>query len=190
MTEKPVRRRRQAVVDDVFDAVISLAALAPVELNVMAICREANITRTTFYRHWSDVDELLSAILSHQFVQPVTPDTNTVEGDLRELQAAEIAMFNDATFRALLPLLVSRVTQSSAAATTWEQGFIMPRRQSVRLILDRAVERGQIKPQDDYTPVYEALVGPLVVAVLFPQSRELTSTDVDRTVRAALSILG
>lgn len=69
-------------------AVISLATGAPIaEITVSAICREAGVTRDTFYRHANNPVDLLADALSAEIdeVMSVLPDSEVIGDGERAL---------------------------------------------------------------------------------------------------------
>lgn len=65
--------RAQRTRDQIFGAVQTLAAENAEALNVSDIVRVAGISRSTFYAHFSDIDELAAAFLRATFTESGAP---------------------------------------------------------------------------------------------------------------------
>lgn len=81
MTSKKTDRRTRITKKIVKDALLELLSAKPYEkLTIAALCRQAEITRATFYLHYNNLDEVLNEVLDDaiQLAKADKPDADTM----------------------------------------------------------------------------------------------------------------
>jgi AcrR family transcriptional regulator len=152
----------------ILDATRELLAEGGVgRLTVEGVAARSGVAKTTIYRRWRSRDELALAVLLKMVEQIVAvPDL----GDVR----AELVGFVDGAVRILRDSLMGRVMQGLASdlATDPELGrsfrsqVVAYRVSEVRRVLERAIERGEVRPDIDTDLVHEMLFGPVYYRLL------------------------
>ena len=92
-------------------AVVTLAARTPInEISVAAVCREAGITRDTFYRHATDPVALLSDALAAELDAVITqlPERDGI-GEAERALLAHVQQYADVYRAAMHPVLAAPV---------------------------------------------------------------------------------
>ncbi|MDT5172923.1 MAG: hypothetical protein QOG37_174 [Mycobacterium sp.] len=150
----------------VLDATVAEVAERGVDaVSIGAIAERAGVHETSIYRRWRTRSDLIvEALLARSAVQIPTPDTGSVRGDLIELARLVTAYLSSPTGEALVRTIVTAVedpTLARARAT-----FLAGRLDATRVIINRAVDRGELPADTDARLALEMLVAPMHVRVL------------------------
>lgn len=176
----PGRPRSRATDRAILSAALELVAECGYEgLTMEGIADRAGVAKTTVYRRWSSRDEVLEAA-SEGFVTEIgVPDTGTIRGDLLDLLKSAISVYSGLPGR-VMPGLVSAMAQNPSLARRVREGFLASRRLALRAVLQRGIQRGELRPQIDVELTLDLLGGPLMYRLL------VTGQAVDAETAAAL----
>jgi AcrR family transcriptional regulator len=157
-------------------------------LTVEGVARRAGVAKTTIYRRFRGKHELALAVLI-DMVETVAavPDL----GDTRR----ELVSFVDATVRILGSTLMGRVMQGlvsdlaadSQLARAFQERVVALRIGEVRRVVERGIERGDLRPDTDVELAHELLFGPVYYRLLLsgaPLDGQLASHIVDAFMSA------
>jgi AcrR family transcriptional regulator len=153
LTADPVRpsrggRPRDPSRDGVIRAAI-LRLLAEVgygALTMDAVASEAGVGKATIYRRWRTKQDLVVDTISElNRAEATTPDTGSIEGDLRAMMRQMVSMITGPTGAATLSLL-STIPRQPALADAFRNGPLAVWRHSFQEIWDRAEQRGEVGP--------------------------------------------
>ena len=156
------------------------------QLTVEGVAARAGVAKTTIYRRWRSKDELALAVLLKMVEEIVeVPDL----GDIR----AELIGFVDGAVKILGKTLMGRVMQGlvSDLATDPELGrsfrtqIVALRVSEIRRVIDRAIKRGELRPDIDVDLIHEMLFGPVYYRLLL-SGGELDSRLAERIVDTVL----
>jgi AcrR family transcriptional regulator len=151
-------------------------------LSVEAVATRAGVHKTTVYRRWGSVDDLLADALDQTRDTPwPLPDTGTVEGDLVAI-ATEVA---EDVGGAVPTAVIAAAFQSPRAADAL-RGFYAARQARAALVVVRAVERGELPPTVDPVDVVRTACAPLYYRV-FITREPVDAAVAERAARAALA---
>jgi AcrR family transcriptional regulator len=115
-------------------------------LTMDAVASEAGVGKATIYRRWRTKQDLVVDTISDlNRVEATTPDTGSLEGDLRLMLKSLVAVITGPTGAATLSLL-STVPHQPALAKAFRNGPLAVWRQAFQEIWDRAEQRGEIRP--------------------------------------------
>ena len=152
----------------IIDATRELLAEGGVHgLTVEGVAIRAGVAKTTIYRRWRSKDELALAVLIDMVEQIVSvPDV----GDTR----AELVAFVDGAVRILGSTLMGRVMQGLVSdlaadpelARAFRSRVVAARVAEVRRLVERGIERGELRPDADLELVHELLFGPVYYRLL------------------------
>jgi AcrR family transcriptional regulator len=174
----PARKRRgpsPRVRADALEA--TLAELADggfAALSLERVARRAGVHKTTLYRRWGTREELvLDAMLERAAEHISVPDTGSLREDLLEL--ARTAAANAATpeVAAMARAVVAEAPHNSKLAEA-NRRFWAERLALDGVIVERAIERGEVAASTEPQRVIEAVLGPIHLRLL------LTGDPVDR----------
>ncbi|HEV3362397.1 MAG TPA: TetR/AcrR family transcriptional regulator [Pseudonocardiaceae bacterium] len=147
---------RQAILDA---AHAELQERGYAALTIEGIASRAGVGKQTIYRWWpSKADVVLDALLDLTSTRIIVPDKGSLAEDL--------VAFLRATFRqrGQRPVLVGLMAQAildPAFATQFRDRFLFSRREALRGILRRAVERGEVAGELDLELLIDVVYGVL-----------------------------
>jgi len=115
-------------------------------LTMDAVASEAGVGKATIYRRWRTKQDLVVDTISDlNRAEAVTPDTGTIEGDLRTVMHQMVSMITGPTGAATLALL-STVPHQPALADAFRNGPLAVWRDTFEGVWRRAEERGEVRP--------------------------------------------
>lgn len=155
--------------------------------NVEAVASASGSARSTIYRHWPEPHDLLVETLTAMGRDFATPDTGSLRTDLEESVALVRPILDDPRTRRLM-LDVTKAAASDPALERIRQTADRERRQPIRVILQRAIARGEIDPDIDMRLATHLVEGPLISATVM-QNRPVPEDDVPELVDRILKAL-
>ena len=119
-------------------------------MSIEEVAARAGVGKATIYRRWSSKGALaLDAFLAEFKQQQPLPDTGSLRGDL----AAELRAWVRAVTRTpagrILGDLIGEAQHDEDLAVSYRERVLEPLRQQHRVMLDRAIARGEIPPDVD-----------------------------------------
>lgn len=153
---------------------------------VEAVASASGSARTTIYRHWPDPHDLVVDTLSSMAGEFPIPDTGSLSGDLEACARLLRPIFDDPRTRRLL-LDVARAATTDPEMERIRNRTIEMRRQPVQVILQRAIQRGEIDPDIDMTMAMHLVEGPMLSATVLqnlPLTDETITAMAERMVKA------
>ncbi len=131
-------------------------------LTMDAVAAEAGVGKATIYRRWRTKEELVVDTVSDlNAEQAVIPDTGSLEGDLRQLLRAMVALVNGPAGAATQALL-SSMQHQPALAEAFRAGPLAAWQTAFHDTWTRAEQRGDLPGGLVGTPVTDAIGAPLV----------------------------
>jgi AcrR family transcriptional regulator len=138
------------------------------------VARLAGVHPTTVYRRWHSKQGLLTdAMLEYAAENIPTPDTGSLRGDLEELLREVISVLAQQPVRALLSAVVADATAGSSTIAAERTRYWQERFSRAAVIVERAVERGELARNVDAHDLIENLVAAAYMRAL------LTGRDLD-----------
>jgi AcrR family transcriptional regulator len=129
-------------------------------LSVNDVAARAGVHETSIYRRWGTRDNLiLDAVLNHSERSLPIPDTGSLREDLLVL-LDELADYLTSPVGNALAHVMAAVPADPAAENARAE-FWRARRQAVKVVFDRAVERGELPATTDWPLLVEVLSAPL-----------------------------
>ncbi|MGW1084319.1 TetR-like C-terminal domain-containing protein [Kitasatospora sp. NPDC002522] len=147
---------RQAVLA----ATVQLLAEGGLEAaTVAAVAAAAGVHETSVYRNWGSREQLLREALADYSDQAMPlPDTGNLREDLRRLLAALAASLATPEGPALLHLSLAPQTLETRQS---RDAYWADRLERAELLIRRAADRGEIRPDSEPRAAVEALMSPL-----------------------------
>ena len=129
-------------------------------MSMEEVAARSGVAKTTIYRRWNSRGILaLDAFLAEFQGQQPLPDTSTLRGDLL---AALRAWIRSVTRTSAGPILAGLIAESQLdpeLAVAWRERVVERLRAQHKIMLDRAIDRGEIPPETDEEVVLDLLFG-------------------------------
>ncbi len=158
----PRGRPRSAEADRaILNATVDLLATRGLgALSIEEVAARAGVGKATIYRRWSSKGLLaLDAFVdSFQAEQPL-PDTGTLRGDLIAALTAWVRAVTQTSMGPLLTGLIAEAQHDSSLRAAWRERVLEPLRSQHRIMLDRAIARGEIPATVDREVVLDLFFG-------------------------------
>ncbi len=163
----PARGRPRS--ERIHDAILTAAGRLLVERGVAAtsmdaIAAQADVSKATIYRWWPSKEELVVDAVGHMRGElPQAPCTDDPRADLIATVRDGLHRFAASEGRGkLFPRLLDASVDNPKIADAWRRQLIAPRRRQIAAILERAVERGDLRPDMDIELAVDLLVAPIL----------------------------
>jgi AcrR family transcriptional regulator len=131
-------------------------------LSVDLICSRAGVPRSTFYRRWRGARDVLFDAFDDRITPPALPDTGDLPGDLVAYALGFLDLFKDPVFAACHFYIFAETRLDPDLRAQARAGF-SDRRARNRTLVERAVARGEVKPNLRADLILDAILG-LVMA--------------------------
>lgn len=135
------------------------------QLTIAGVAERAGVGKATIYRRWPTKAELILAALARYAVRPPMPDTGSVREDLRAYQHEFVRLLAGPGGDTVPHMAAAACNDEDMreALTRW----VATRRGVLREVLDRGIERGELR--DDFDPdlALDLFSGPLVYRSTF-----------------------
>jgi AcrR family transcriptional regulator len=131
-----------------------------VDLTIEEVAQRAGVGKTTIYRRWPGKGPLVFEAFATNFLkrQPLA-DTGSLRGDLLAALRAFIRVVKGTVTGRTLVGLIAEVQRDPELAEIWRERFIAPVRAQHRLMVDRAIERGEAVSDTDPDIVLDLMFG-------------------------------
>jgi AcrR family transcriptional regulator len=157
------------------------AVIADVGLDactVDEVARRSGVAKTTIYRHFGSVDELIIAAVDATIEEVAAPDHGSLRADLRALIDAFTGIVRQPGFRALFASMLTRSIQNDEFACVYQQAQ-EARHAPLRIALQRGIARGEVDPEVDLDVAMYLVQGPFLAKRLV-EGGELGERELDQ----------
>src|ERR1700729_1629689 len=150
-------RAHQAILDAANDL---LEERGFVDLTIDEVAQRAGVSKPTIYRRWPTKGTLVFEAFSAGFLtgQPV-PETGSLRGDLLAALRAFVRVVKGTVTGRTLVGLIAEVQRDPELAEIWRHGFVSRVRAQHRVMVDRAIERGEAASDTDPDVVLDLVFG-------------------------------
>jgi AcrR family transcriptional regulator len=157
------------------------------DATIAGVAGRSGVHETTIYRRWSTKENLFVEAMLNRSAQAIpTPDTGSIRGDLLAVVRAVIDYLTSPTGRAVLHVVSLNVDTYRDARQTFWAG----RLDALCPVVERGIERGELRPDTDARLLLETLIGPLHGRLLLsgePIDEHLAERLVDLVLDGACS---
>ena len=158
-------------------------------LSIEAVAVRAGVGKATIYRRWRSKSELVAAALGGLRQAGAPPDSGSFRGDLLELARRQLALVRaQPGFGRLAPRLMGESADEPELHRVALESMIDPMRAIFHDLIERAIERGELRPDIDQEIVVDVLHGSIIYQVLI-LGQKLTSLDAGYTQRVLDELL-
>src|ERR1700692_1463636 len=134
-----------------YEAVLKAAAGLLLErgldaVSMDAVAARAGVSKATIYRWWPTKESLaLDALYTEWAAAPSqTRDTGSLRGDLLSMLRPWARLAGSRPYGRVVAALLTEAQTDPVFAAEYRQRFLEPRREQVREIFRRAIERGEL----------------------------------------------
>ena len=129
-------------------------------MSIEEVAARAGVGKATIYRRWSSKGALaLDAFLAEFRGQQPLPDTGSLHGDLRTSLRAWVRAVTRTPAGRILADLIGEIQHDKDLAATFRERVLEPLRQQHRIMLDRAIARGEIPAGTDREVALDLMFG-------------------------------
>jgi AcrR family transcriptional regulator len=188
-TERPMGRPRDARADRaILSATLELIAEVGVhEFRTEDVAARAGVGKGAIYRRYRSKDELVTAAVAALVSEEIAiPDTGSTREDLLVLMREAVGLYCGSLAGRLMPNLVGAMAQKPELARAVRESFLTGRRAALAGVLERGVERGDLRPDLDVELALDVLGGPLFYRLLItggPLDEQLAEGVADLIMR-------
>lgn len=157
------------------------------------IAERAGVGKATIYRRWDSLEEVLAAAVERVVSNIGIPDTGNIHSDLLALMHQAVDLYGGCMGRTeaaedgkgmgrIMPGLVAAMARHPEVASAVRKGFLADRRQALGRVVDRGIDRGELRTDTDRELALDFLGGPLFYRLLItggPIDEELARGTVD-----------
>lgn len=155
------------------DAAIIVATLEALReegfrgLSMEGVRQRAGVGKATLYRRFASKEELVrAAIASLNPDLPEPPDTGSLQGDVATAFRLTYDAAIDRKTATFGPRLLAESADDEEFHALFREALIEPRRQALRVVLDRAAARGELREDIDPELVIDMFAGPVIYRIL------------------------
>src|ERR1700758_746685 len=154
------------------------------------IASRSGVSKATIYKWWPNkYGVAVEAFLSEMATKSPDPDTGSAEEDFRRALRGLIRFYRSKSGRAYAQLIGEAQYDPQIRVELRDQ-LIGPRRELMRAILDRGVERGELRPDVDPEVAIDLIFGPAMYRLVgghAPLDRRAADAIVDAAMRGLAS---
>jgi AcrR family transcriptional regulator len=185
----PARRgrpRRADADEAILSAALEILAEVGVGgLSMDELAQRAGVGKATIYRRWTSKEALVLDAL-HTATTPIpTPDEGALRADLITYTDALIERFGAGRGSDVLPHLIAASCYDDHLRASLDE-YTRARQATIRLILRRGIERGELPDDTDLDLLVDVILGPFFYRHLLtgaPLDRDFSRRLVDLVVR-------
>jgi AcrR family transcriptional regulator len=185
--DRRAERSKQAILDATRELLAEEGGVRA--LTVESVAARAGVAKTTIYRRWRDKWELaLDAAMIDilfNFAEPV--DVGDTRKELLRFVDGSIKSLGSELYGRTMQGLASEIASDPQLGRVYQEQVVEPRRQQLRQVIERGIERGDLRPDTDLRLVHELINGAIYYRLLFsgpPIDRKLGERLVDSILDA------
>ncbi|MDI3406218.1 TetR/AcrR family transcriptional regulator [Streptomyces cavernicola] len=165
----PGRPREERVTHAVLEAVVALVAEEGMSAVTMdAVALRAEVSKPAIYRRWPTKQNLIIAAAESRIGPLSVPDLGDFRAELREVLTARMEAYRRPGTDRLIAGVVGLAAEAGAGRSAY--GAYTARVMSeTRHILERGIERGEVRPDTDVGAAATLVAAPLVFRLVSEQ---------------------
>jgi AcrR family transcriptional regulator len=199
--QPPPRPRRRAPAgaavlrEDVTEAIRAavfeeLAAVGYARMSIEGIARRAGVGKTAVYRRWRSKLHLVLDLVSAVAVQGLpTPDTGSLEGDLRLLYEVTSRALRHPVAGQIIPDLQAEAARNPDIAEAMQKALSEGQQSVATGIVAAAVARGEVREGVDENLALDLISGPLYWRSVVVRAPKLPKGYLEGLTRATAAAL-
>jgi AcrR family transcriptional regulator len=157
-----------------------------------AVADTAGVSKATIYRWWPTKEALALDALYHEWDlgSGHTRDTGSLRGDLLALLRPWVRLLTTRPYARVLGAFIAEAHTDPAFAHEYLTRLVQPRRDHARVILERAIDRGEIAADTEIDVALDLLYGALYLRLYqahAPLNDRFVRAVVDTTLHGLMS---
>ena len=129
-------------------------------MSIEEVAARAGVGKTTIYRRWPSKGLLaLDAFVASFREEQAQPDTGTLRGDMLAALRAWVRAVTQTPMGSMLTGLIAEAQHDPELRRAWRDRVLEPLREQHRIMLDRAIARGEIAASADRDVVLDLFFG-------------------------------
>ena len=166
-SDRRSERSKQAILDATRELLAEEGGVR--SLTIEAVAARSGVAKTTIYRRWRDkwelaLDAAMIDMLS-SFDDPV--DVGDTRKELITFVNSAVRTLGSKPYGPALQGLASEVATDPELARVYQEYVVEPRRLQIQAVIERGIERGDLRPDTDPRMIQELLIGPIYYRLLF-----------------------
>jgi AcrR family transcriptional regulator len=141
------------------------------------VSRRSGVAKTTIYRHFGNVHDLVMAAIDEMIEEISTPDTGSLRGDLKSIVYGFRSILRHDGFRRLFASMLTRAVNDPEFAAVYDQAQ-ESRHVPLRIAIQRGIARGEVDPDIEVETAMYFVQGPFVAKRLI-ETGDLTDREID-----------
>ena len=182
------RPRRAATGDAILRATREILASSGVHgLTIEGVAARSGVAKTTIYRRWRSKQDLaLATLLEVVRLEPPARHLGHTQAALKAYLGRLIDNFHSKLYGRIVRGLVSELAVDRELARRFRERVLARRVTEVTSLLQRGVERGELRPDIDMAIAIDLLFGPIYYRLLI-SGETLDGAFIDRLVGALMA---
>jgi AcrR family transcriptional regulator len=135
-------------------------------LRVDDVAARAGVGKATIYRRYRSKDELIMDAIAGLVSEISIPDTGGTRSDLLALMRGAVEVYRGSLEAAVMPTVVEAMSRDVELARLVREEFLARRRAALQEVLQRGIERGDLRRDLDIELALDVLGGPLFYRLL------------------------
>ncbi|WP_168733590.1 TetR/AcrR family transcriptional regulator [Deinococcus sp. Arct2-2] len=170
-------------------AIIELARVGYDQLSMDSVAKRAGVGKAALYRRWPSKEAMVIALISEIEIEiVVAADLGSLQADVRDYLSKAFKLLRRPLAARILPDLYAETSRDTALAAAIRIHVQQRKRESVQMLLARAVSRGELSFTPDYELAFDLLVGPIYWRALITKS-PTSGTDLEQLAAATTAAL-
>lgn len=132
------------------------------------VAKRAGVGKTTIYRHWGSKQALADDVLN-ELASPHIPvqDVGDTRAELLSVVKSPMHAVTQTEFGPVIRALLSEITMDPELGDPFRDSVVHARRIEVARVIQRGIDRGDLRPDADADVATELLVGPVYFRLMF-----------------------
>ncbi len=160
------------------------------DLRMEDVADRAGVGKATIYRRHRSKEELITAAVAGLVSEITVPDTGSTRADLLALMRNAVGVYRGSVQAAVMPSLLEAMSRDADLARLVREGFLARRRDALSAVLERGIDRGDLRADLDRELALDVLGGPLFYRLLItggPIDEQLAEGVVELILRGFAS---
>jgi AcrR family transcriptional regulator len=137
-------------------------------LRLEHVAARAGTSKATIYRRWRSKEELAIELLRELAIPHiVVPDSGHTREELRAITLDVIERLTQSAFGPVIRRLLCEIAGNATVGEAFRTSVVEPRRDEVRVVIERGIQRGELRASVDAEIVTELLVGSICFRLIF-----------------------